>query len=74
MDLSAARPDDFENYDLSVFDFILLIGVDEGFRQIDAEKTVSLNPEIEACDLDSMRLLRDWIKNEVFIIYKTRFR
>ena len=74
VDLSAARSDDFENYDLSVFDFILLIGVAEGFRQIDAAKTVSLNPEIEACDLDSMRLLRDWIKNEVFIVYKTRFR
>ena len=74
VDLSAARPDDFENYDLSAFDFILLIGEAEEFRQIDAAKTVSLNPEIVACDLDSMRLLRDWIKNEVFIIYKTRFR
>ena len=74
VDLSGTKPDDFENYDLSAFDFILLIGEAEDFRQIDAAKTVSLNPEIVACDLDSMRLLRDWIKNEVFIIYKTRFR
>ena len=74
VDLSGTKPDDFENYDLSVFDFILLIGVAEEFRQIDAAKTVSLNPEIVACDLDSMRLLRDWIKNEAFIVNKTRFR
>ena len=73
VDLSATRPNDFENYDLSAFDFILLIGEAEEFRQIDTSKTVSLTPEIEAYDLNSMRLLRDWIKNEVFIIYKTRF-
>ncbi|MCQ2304722.1 MAG: hypothetical protein MJZ97_07010 [Bacteroidales bacterium] len=74
VDLSAVKPNAFGNCEQNAFDYILLIGVPADFCQIDAAKTVSLNPEIVACDLDSMRLLRDWIKNEVFIVYKPRFR
>ena len=73
VDLFGKKPKAFGDYDLSAFDYILIIGVPEDFPQIDAAKTVSLNPEIEAVDMDSMRLLRDWIKNEVFVIYKSRF-
>ena len=73
VDLSGKKPKAFGDYDLGAFDYILIIGVPEDFPQIDAAEMVFLNPEIEAVDMDSMRLLRDWIKNEVFVIYKSRF-
>ena len=74
VDLSAVKPNAFGNCEQNAFDYILLIGVPADFCQIDAEKMICLNPKIEADDMDTMRLLRDWIKNEVFIVYKTRFR
>ena len=73
VDLSGKKPKAFGNYDLSTFDYILIIGVPEDFPQIDTAKMVFINPEIVAVDMDSMRLLRDWIKNEVFIVYKSHF-
>lgn len=73
VDLSVTKPNALESCDLSAYDFIILIGAKEECRRIDAAKTIFINPEIEATDMDSMRLLRDWIKNEVFIVYKTRF-
>ena len=73
VDLSGKKPKFFGNYDLSAFDCLLSIGAPEDFPQIEAAKTVSVNPKFEAVDMDSMRLLRDWIKNEVFVIYKSRF-
>lgn len=73
VDLSGTKPTAFSDFDLSEFDYILLIGVETSFPQIDAAKAICMNPEIEVTGLDSVRLLRDWIKNEVFIIYKSRF-
>ena len=73
VDLSEMRPNGFGDIGLCAFDYVLAIGVAEDFTQIDAARTISLNPEIVAIDMESMRLLRDWIKNEVFIIFKSCF-
>lgn len=72
IDLSAAKPKVFDKDALNSFDFLIIIGdADEGF-QINAARMAFLNPEITCQDMDSMRQLRDWIKNEVFIVYKNR--
>ena len=72
IDLSAAKPKVFDKDALNSFDFLIIIGdADEGF-QINAARMTYLNPEITCQDMDSMRQLRDWIKNEVFIVYKNR--
>lgn len=72
IDLSAAKPKVFDKDALNSFDFLIIIGdADEGF-QINAARMAYLNPEISCQDMDSMRQLRDWIKNEVFIVYKNR--
>ena len=72
IDLSAAKPKVFDKDTLNSFDFLIIIGdADEGF-QINAARMAFLNPEITCQDMDSMRQLRDWIKNEVFIVYKKR--
>ena len=72
IDLSAAKPKVFDKNALNSFDFLIIIGdADEGF-QINAARMAYLNPEITCQDMDSMRQLRDWIKNEVFIVYKNR--
>lgn len=72
IDLSAAKPKVFDKDALNSFDFLIIIGdADEGF-QINAARMAYLNPEITCQDMDSMRQLRDWIKNEVFIVYKNR--
>lgn len=72
IDLSAAKPKVFDKDALNSFDFLIIIGdADEGF-QINAARMAYLNLEITCQDMDSMRQLRDWIKNEVFIVYKNR--
>ncbi len=84
IDLSDTKPNDVRNCIGRDFDYILTIADRTLISRMSTEKfhplnpcnpcsIICLNPEIEAIDMDSMRLLRDWIKNEVFIVYKTRF-
>ena len=72
VDLSSAKPNDINQHEMNSFDYVLKIGVSKKLLQLNCGKTISLNPYIKAVDMDSMRQLRDWIKNEVFIVYKNR--
>ena len=82
VDLSGTKPNGVRNCIGCDFDFILIIGDQTLVSRMNTEvfnplypcnpcSKIFLNPEIKAVDMDSMRQLRDWIKNEVFIVYKT---
>lgn len=83
VDLSGTKPSDVRNFIGCDFDFMIIIGDQTLVSRMNTEmfnplyscnpcSKIILNPEIKAVDMDSMRQLRDWIKNEVFIVYKNR--
>ncbi len=72
VDLSSVKPNDINQHEMNSLDYVLKIGVSKELPHFNCDKAISLSPEIKAVDMDSMRQLRDWIKNEVFIVYKNR--
>lgn len=72
VDLSAAVPAAFSGMDAASFDFIVTVGVAPealaGFANV-----VPLEVDGDAGTLEEMRVLCDRVKNESFIIYRSRF-